>query len=369
MDQEKTLASPQRKLALLIDGDNISAALLDKILDEANHHGQVTINRIYGDWTKNHMNGWRNSLHDCAARPIQQFQYTVGKNATDCALIIDAMDILYSKRVDGFCLAASDSDYTRLAIRIREEGLFMLGIGRAQTPRAFVNACDLFVFTKELGQTHDEKPPISEADNVVKTTASQNGSAPAETAVEKNPLQLLKTAFKNVVDDNGYTTLSRLASQTRIIDPRFDVRDYGHKQFSKLIKSYPEVFKMKFRNGRPITVKLLESTPSTNGTASHVESQHDLQPKNKEAEPLQNGETVNLLKQAFGRAVQEKGWINLQVIQSCLKQLDPTFAPEAHGHEELVELVKNYPDVFEVKSANGRNRGKTYIRVKALMVQ
>ncbi|MCK5808752.1 NYN domain-containing protein, partial [bacterium] len=130
-----------RKLAVLVDGDNAQPSLLPKILAEAAKHGTLTIRRIFGDWTTPQMNSWKEKLNTYAVQPVQQFRYTVGKNATDSAMIIDAMDILHSELVDGFCIVSSDSDYTRLATRIREEGIFVMGIGKKQTPKPFVNGC------------------------------------------------------------------------------------------------------------------------------------------------------------------------------------------------------------------------------------
>src|SRR5512142_2686244 len=140
----------RQKIAVLLDGENAQSSLLPQMLVEAGRHGQVTVRRIYGDWTTNSMNSWKETLNFHAFQPIQQFRYTVGKNATDSAMIIDAMDILHSGVVDGFCLVSSDSDYTRLATRIRETGIFVMGIGEKKTPKAFVNACDLFVYTENL---------------------------------------------------------------------------------------------------------------------------------------------------------------------------------------------------------------------------
>src|SRR5512140_1156089 len=149
MPNEK-LTNGRQKIAVLIDGDNAQSSLLPQMLVEAGRHGQVTVRRIYGDWTTNNMNSWKETLNYHAFQPIQQFRYTVGKNATDSAMIIDAMDLLHSGVVDGFCLVSSDSDYTRLATRIRETGIFVMGIGEKKTPKAFVNACDVFVYTENL---------------------------------------------------------------------------------------------------------------------------------------------------------------------------------------------------------------------------
>src|SRR5574341_1282627 len=150
MTDEQLSTPPRHKIAMLIDGDNAQAGLLSQMLVEAARYGQVTVRRIYGDWTTTHMNSWKEILNFHAVQPVQQFRYTVGKNATDSAMIIDAMDILHTRVVDGFCLVSSDSDYTRLATRIRETGIFVMGLGEKKTPKPFVNACDVFVYTENL---------------------------------------------------------------------------------------------------------------------------------------------------------------------------------------------------------------------------
>ena len=150
MADENLTSLSRNKIAMLIDGDNAQSSLLPQMLVEAGRHGQVTVRRIYGDWTTANMNSWKETLNYHAFQPIQQFRYTIGKNATDSAMIIDAMDILHTKVVDGFCLVSSDSDYTRLATRIRETGIFVMGIGEKKTPKPFVNACDVFVYTENL---------------------------------------------------------------------------------------------------------------------------------------------------------------------------------------------------------------------------
>src|SRR5512145_2250356 len=154
-----------RRIAMLIDGDNAQPSLIGNMLAEASKYGLVIVRRIYGDWTTANMNGWKDTLQTYAIQPIQQFRYTIGKNATDSAMIIDAMDVLYEGGVDGFCLVSSDSDYTRLATRIREKGFFVMGIGKKSTPRAFVNACDVFVFTNNLIPEPVRAPAASAAAN------------------------------------------------------------------------------------------------------------------------------------------------------------------------------------------------------------
>ncbi len=223
-----------RRIAMLIDGDNAQPSLTEKMLAEASKYGSVTIRRIYGDWTQASMGGWKDFLLTFAIQPIQQFRYTTGKNATDSAMIIDAMDILYNGGVDGFCLVSSDSDYTRLATRIREKGFFVMGIGKKTTPRAFVNACDLFVFTQNLMPEETVSKP-----------SSQRKSAAAHEPATPDPLPLLKSAFDIAAQDDGWAFLGTIGHHLRQLDPSFDSRTYGFKQLSVLIRAFPKVFSVK----------------------------------------------------------------------------------------------------------------------------
>ncbi len=224
-----------RRLAVLIDGDNAQASLVNKILSEASKYGTVTVKRNYGDWTTPNMGSWKNTLNTYAIQPIQQFRYTVGKNATDSAMIIDAMDLLYSGTVDAFCLVSSDSDYTRLATRIREKGFFVMGIGQKKTPRPFVNACDVFVYTENLAPK--------------KSTKSRTGTKKSSTITKESPkptpIPLLKQAFENAVGEDGWAFLGTLGHHLRQLDPGFDARTYGHSQLSLLIRAYPKSFEVR----------------------------------------------------------------------------------------------------------------------------
>jgi hypothetical protein len=224
---------------MLIDGDNAQPSLIANMLAEVSKYGLAIIRRIYGDWTTANMNGWKDTLQTYAIQPIQQFRYTIGKNATDSAMIIDAMDTLYEGGVDGFCLVSSDSDYTRLATRIREKGFFVMGIGKKNTPRAFVNACDVFVFAENL--VTETAAPKRQT-----TTRRTNGGTPA--AVEQpsaEALPLLMRAFDLAVQDDGWAFLGVMGSHIRQLDPSFDPRTFGYKQLSALIKAYTKVFEVK----------------------------------------------------------------------------------------------------------------------------
>ncbi len=227
----ETPSTGNQRLAMLIDGDNAQPSLIEKMLAEAGKYGVVSIRRIYGDWTTPQMKSWKQTLHTYAIQPIQQFRYTVGKNATDSALIIDAMDILYTGKVQGFCIVSSDSDYTRLATRIREKGLFAMGVGKETTPRAFVNACDVFVYTKNLLP----KPHAQQ---------SQGKKREAKSS-EPDPRPLLTEAFEMAVQEDGWASLGPLGQYLRQLDPGFDSRTYGYKQLSQLIRAYPDLFKMR----------------------------------------------------------------------------------------------------------------------------
>ncbi len=236
---------------MLIDGDNAQPSLIGEMLAEAGKYGLVNIRRIYGDWTTANMNGWKDTLHTYAIQPIQQFRYTIGKNATDSAMIIDAMDILYTARVDGFCLVSSDSDYTRLATRIREKSLFVMGIGKKQTtPSAFVKACDVFVYAENL-----IKPPPAPPKAKAKAKAEQVPDVAAQKQKPKPELApeflpLFKRAFDLAVQDDGWAFLGALGHHLRQLDPGFDPRTYGYKQLSLLVKGLPEIFEVKQVRGK-----------------------------------------------------------------------------------------------------------------------
>lgn len=259
---------------MLIDGDNAQSSLLGEMLAEAGKYGLVTVRRIYGDWTTANMGGWKDALHTYAIQPIQQFRYTVGKNATDSAMIIDAMDILYTLRVDGFCLVSSDSDYTRLATRIRENRLFVMGIGKKLTPRAFVNACDVFVYAENLAKPPPPSAPRKKSKPkapITATTPKQEAEPePAPEAVGENApefLSLLQKAFDLAVQDDGWAFLGSLGHHLRQLDPSFDPRTYGYRQLSLLVRAHPEIFEVRRQRGQGtahIFVKLKRDDESSN---------------------------------------------------------------------------------------------------------
>lgn len=219
-----------KKLALLVDGDNAQPKILDLILEEASKYGKVTIRRIYGDWTTPQMNKWKNILNDIAFNPIQKFSYTSGKNSTDSALIIDAMDILHAGQVDGFCIVSSDSDYTGLAKRIREEGVFVMGIGEKKTPNAFVRSCEIFTYVENLEVTEIPEEPEVVVGKPMKKIIDK-GKKPALDS------KLLNKAFDMSSNESDEVNVSTIGSNLRKLDPSFDPRTYGYKSLTHLLKN------------------------------------------------------------------------------------------------------------------------------------
>jgi hypothetical protein len=247
-EQLKPLA--REKIAILIDGDNAQAGLLSKMLVEAGRYGLVTVRRIYGDWTTSNMNSWKDTLNFHAFQPIQQFRYTIGKNATDSAMIIDAMDLLHSGVVDGFCLVSSDSDYTRLATRIRETGIFVMGIGEKKTPKPFVNACDVFVYTENLVTEKKPAQPKLKTQDKAKKVKEEKEDA--------EPIPLLTQAFEMAVQQDGWASLATMGNALYQLDPSFDPRTYGHKQLSKMMMNFKHRFEIQEKDMGGFFVKMKE---------------------------------------------------------------------------------------------------------------
>ena len=213
------------KLAVLIDGDNIPSAYVKEMMEEIAKYGNPTIKRIYGDWTKPHLVKWKNVLLENAITPIQQYGYTQGKNATDSAMIIDAMDILYSGKVDGFCLVSSDSDFTRLATRLREAGMNVIGIGEKKTPDPFIVACDRFIYIEILKQQTKESSKEKE------TKKSDYDK------ITPKVIKLIASTISDVADDDGWAFLGDVGSLLQKKQPNFDSRNYGFQKLTPMINS------------------------------------------------------------------------------------------------------------------------------------
>ena len=211
----------QETLAVLIDADNAHPSVIDALLAEVAKYGIASVKRIYGDWTTPQLGSWKKMLLEHSIHPVQQFRYTVGKNATDSAMIIDAMDLLYTGRIDGFCLVSSDSDFTRLASRIREEGKIVYGFGEQKTPRAFVSACDKFIYTEVLVAQVDSGSALE------RRTAK-------DLKADSRLVNLFRTAIDAASDEDGWAQLGMVGTNIMNQAPEFDPRNYGFKKLGEL---------------------------------------------------------------------------------------------------------------------------------------
>lgn len=240
-------------LALLIDGDNASPKIITGLLAEIANYGTASVKRIYGDWTKPNLNGWKECLLEHSIQPVQQFAYTTGKNATDGAMIIDAMDLLYTGRFSGFCIVSSDSDFARLAARIREHGITVYGFGERKTPRPFITACDKFVYVDVLGGTGSDATPVANAEK------GQSDAKPAKVAVALPKVQpekpkagqgvaasgrldqaaivMLRKAVEASSDEDGCASLAKVGGHLAKQSPDFDARNYGYARLSDLAEA------------------------------------------------------------------------------------------------------------------------------------
>lgn len=223
------------KLAVLIDADNIPYANVKGMLNEIAKFGIPTIKRIYGDWTKPTVSGWKPALLENAITPIQQYSYTTGKNATDSAMIIDAMDILHSEKVNGFCIVSSDSDFTRLATRLRESGMLVIGIGEKKTPKPFIVSCDKFIYLEILASNVSIPGPIE-------TNEEKSPVQVEKEAIGEDIIKLLRITIDDLADDSGWAFLAEVGRLIMKKKPDFDPRNYGFPKLTPLIKSLKKRF-------------------------------------------------------------------------------------------------------------------------------
>lgn len=222
------------RLAVLIDADNVPYSNVKGVMEEIAKYGTPTFKRIYGDWTKPTVGGWKNVLLENAITPIQQYSYTSGKNSSDSALIIDAMDILYSGKVDGFCIISSDSDFTRLATRLREAGMKVFGIGQKKTPNPFIVACDKFIYMEII-------PIFGEETSAPKTKTSKPADKPSVDKLSRETMKLIAATIDDLADENGWAFLGDVGNLILKKQPNFDPRNYGFQKLTPLIKSIPQI--------------------------------------------------------------------------------------------------------------------------------
>ncbi len=224
INAKPNITKPQTMLAVLIDADNAQPSVTEGLLAEIAKFGTSSVKRIYGDWTRPELNSWKSILLDHSIQPIQQFGYTRGKNSTDSAMIIDAMDLLYTERFDGFCIVSSDSDFTRLASRIREEGLVVYGFGEKKTPKSFVSACDRFIYTEVLRTEENLEPVVKKMET-------------NELKRDTRLVSLVRSAIETASDDDGWAHLGLVGSNIASQSPEFDPRNYGYKKLGELVRA------------------------------------------------------------------------------------------------------------------------------------
>lgn len=254
MASKPNTSRQHKHFAVLIDADNAPAAIVEGLFEEIAKYGVASVKRIYGDWTQPNLGSWKKVLLDHSIQPIQQFAYTKGKNATDSSLIIDAMDLLYTRRFEGFCLVSSDSDFTRLAARLREEGLEVIGFGEQKTPQPFVKACDKFIYTELLRDDANEsesptpQPPESpEPKPTTGNTTTPVENAPAEANRPKVPVKLITKVIDDISDEDGWAHMAALGENLRKLKSDFDPRLYGFKKLTDLIKARNGQFELQER--------------------------------------------------------------------------------------------------------------------------
>ena len=299
-----------KRFALLIDSDNVSAEYVTKILDELTKYGIVTIKRIYGDWTKSNSNKWKTVLLSNSIQPMQQFAYTNGKNATDSFMIIDAMDILYSNNVEGFCLVTSDSDFTRLACRLREAGKNVIGMGETKTPDAFVSACDRFIYLNNISGNEDD---VKEKKHV-------------------RPISQIEDAIVEILDENedsgkSVTNIGEVGSRLLKKFPDFDVRNYGYSKLSTFCENLKSI--KLFKNNNNILL----------ANASRSESD---------------------IEQMIYDMIRSRGGVmDLSMLANDLKVQIPDFSTKKYGFSQFKQLIKSFPDLMlEVDRKNNTNKVK-----------
>ena len=244
------------KLAVIIDADNVPSSNVKGMMEEIAKYGTPTFKRIYGDWTKPNLSGWKSVLLENAITPVQQYGYTSGKNSTDSAMIIDAMDILYTGKVDGFCIISSDSDFTKLATRLRESGMKVFGFGQKKTPNPFIVACDKFIYIEILKSTETNHDEISAAENEPKIT-SKNDAVDSIEKIDSEIVSLISSTVDDLADEDGWAFLGEVGNLIIKKRPDFDARNYGFDKLSKLIKSLSDNFEIDERTTDKATIKLV----------------------------------------------------------------------------------------------------------------
>ncbi len=326
-----------KKLAVLIDADNASYKSIEAIMEEVAKYGIASVKRVYGDWSSDTLKHWREVLLPHAITPVQQFAYTSGKDATDMGLIIDAMDLLYSGALDGFCIVSSDSDFTPLASRIRESGLLVYGFGRKATKEPFVKACDKFTYVENLIEekaeiqdvsfnaikaSETEKLALQNEKYIVAKTAPASNTPSQQKIVDPATLNLIYRAVKENADDNGWANLSLVGQYISAIKPDFDPRSYGRAKLSSLIK----------------LLNLFET--KIDGTQMYLRKRSF----SAFVKMIQN----SILK------IDDRNWVDISKVVEQLMSSDPDFNIENYGYTELDDAIRAIHNGWLEFSENGK---------------
>ena len=343
-------------IAVLIDGDNAQAKIIKEIIEEVSKYGKVTIRRIYGDWTTPQMNSWKDILNNYSISPIQKFNYTTGKNSTDSSLIIDAMDILHGRGVQGFCIVSSDSDYTGLAKRIREEGLFVMGIGRKNTPIAFVNSCEIFTFTENLIQENYSDSRKEKAENKQAQEKAEDKKAQEKTEDKTQD----KTADKKAEKE-------KTAAKAKSSSKKESTSKNGKKSETK-IETKSEKSTNKKTNGKSesstdnraedrVDSKTDSKTESKSENKTNSKSQNSAYNKHDSSD--HSGSTqvdIKLIDKAFDISINEEEEAYISTVGTSLRKLDPSFDSRTYGYKTLTKLFESLDKYEVVKNlVNGLN--------------
>jgi uncharacterized LabA/DUF88 family protein len=243
-----SLNVPELKLAVLIDADNVPYSNVKGMMEEITKFGTPTTKRIYADWTKPNANGWKSVLLEHAITPIQQYSYTVGKNSSDSAMIIDAMDLLYSEKVDGFCIVSSDSDFTRLAIRLRESGMKVIGIGEKKTPNSFIVACDRFIYIEVLDGAIKKKTKKPSTSSSNSSSSTKKQATKTLNTIDMQTIDLIEDTIEDIADDIGWAFLGDVGNLIVKKKPEFDPRNYGFTKLTPMLKSLTEILEIDERD-------------------------------------------------------------------------------------------------------------------------
>ena len=245
-----------KKIAVLIDAENAQCSVLAAVLNELSKHGHIIVKKAYGDWSSIHLRNWKIPLNELAINPVQQFSYTQGKNSSDAAMIIDAMDLLYSKQFDAFALVTSDSDFTKLASRLKESQIFVFGVGESKTPAAFRNACDDFILTEVLDSHDEEKSPEKAGSKMAAAKKTKK-----QLCQDSKLVGILRTSVGQYADEDGWAVLSSCGSLIKRQYPDFDPRSYGYRTFTLLFQA-TELFEMDRRGSGPAQMVYVKERPA-----------------------------------------------------------------------------------------------------------